>query len=103
MTNEEFLNEVEAQHLRSKKVLMRKQEEYAGETNRLEQFYRIGSVNKQNPAEACFSLAAKHITSIADMSKSPTSHNLKKWREKIGDLRNYTHLLEALVEEMGVE
>lgn len=100
MNNENFMIEVEAAFLRSKRVLLRKQEEYAGEYDRLEQFHRAGAAQNINSAQALIGMAMKHVTSIADMSKHPTLHNLKKWREKLTDLRNYTFLLEALLIDM---
>ena len=103
MNNENFMIEVEAAFLRSKRVLLRKQEEYAGEHDRLEQFYRVGYAQNIEPTQALVSMAMKHVTSIADMSKHPTWHNSKKWRKKLTDLRNYTFLLDALLIDQGVE
>lgn len=103
MNNQEFMVEVEASYARSKRVLLRKQEEYAGEEDRLEQFHRAGAAQAINPVEALVGMATKHFTSIADMAKDPSSYNLKRWREKTGDLRNYTILLEALLLDLGVE
>jgi len=56
-----------------------------------------------SPAEALMGMAVKHITSILDMVKDPRQYSLKKWNEKITDLRNYTYLLDALVREMGAK
>ena len=103
MNNENFMIEVEAAFLRSKRVLLRKQEEYAGEHDRLEQFYRVGAAHDIEPTQALIGMAMKHVTSIADMSKHPTLYNSKKWREKLTDLRNYTFLLEALLVDQGIE
>jgi len=102
MTNEEFMIEVEKAYLRSKKLLIRKEKEYGGE-DRLEQFYRVAMLNKVCATEALWGQTTKHVTSIADMVKDPTSYNLRKWREKLNDLRNYTFLLDALLLDMGVE
>ena len=103
MTNEEFMIEVEKSHLRSKNVLLRKEKEYSSGRNRLEQFYRAGYAQNISPTEALIGMATKHYTSIADMAKDPTSYNLKKWREKVTDLRNYTYLLDALIVDSEVE
>lgn len=35
--------------------------------------------------------------------KGPKMYNLKRWREKLNDLRNYTFLLEALLVDLEVE
>lgn len=103
MTNEEFLIEVENSHNRSKKLLIKKDVEYSGEKDRLEQFYRAGWTQNINPTEALLGMATKHFTSIADMAKHPEDFSLKKWNEKLTDLRNYTYLLDALVRDMEVE
>jgi NAD-dependent SIR2 family protein deacetylase len=104
MNHKEFEISVENGHLRSKRLLLRKGVEYAKEgEDRLEQFYRLGALNEEAPTESLWGMASKQVSSIATMVKSPTSYNLKKWREKITDLRNYTHLLDALLEDLGVE
>jgi len=103
MNNQEFMLEVENSCNRSKKTLLRKQDEYAGETDRLEQFYRVAMAQGVNSCEAVVGMMAKHFTSIADMAKDPFSFNIKKWREKTGDLRNYTILLEALLIDIGID
>ena len=103
MTSEEFLIEVENSHNRSKKVLIKKAIEYSGDEDRLEQFYRAGSAQAILPTEALVGMATKHFTSIADMVRKPKDYPLRKWNEKLTDLRNYTYLLDALVRDMGVE
>jgi hypothetical protein len=103
MTNEEFLIEVENSHNRSKKLLIKKAVEYSGDEDRLEQFYRAGCAQMINATEALIGMATKHFTSIADMAKRPDEYSLKKWDEKVTDLRNYTYLLDALVRDMEVE
>lgn len=104
MNHQEFMITVEEGHLRSKRVLDRKGQEYATEGgDRLEQFHRAACVQCCSPTEALIGMATKHYTSISDMSKDPVAYSLKKWREKLVDLRNYTHLLEALLIDLGVE
>ena len=103
MTNEEFLIEVENSHNRSKRLLIKKAAEYSGDEDRLEQFYRAGWTQNITSTEAFIGMATKHFTSIADMTKHPEDFSLKKWNEKLTDLRNYTYLLDALVRDMEVE
>lgn len=103
MNNDLFQIEVENSCNRSKRVLIKKGSEYSGKEDRLEQFYRAGAAQNINPCEALVGMMAKHFTSVCDLAKDPTMHNLKKWREKTGDLRNYTILLEALLLDIGVE
>ena len=104
MNTQEFMIEVENSHNRSKRVLIKKGDEYSTpEGNRLEQFYRAGAAQNITPTEALVGMTMKHIVSIADMSKSPFSYNLKKWDSKIVDLRNYTYLLDALLRDLEVD
>lgn len=104
MTNQEFEIELEKAILRSKKLLMRKRLEYSEEDGDcLNQFYRAGAAQNIHPTEALMGMAMKHVTSIADMVKNPHMYDLRKWNEKITDLRNYTFLLDALVRDMGIE
>ena len=104
MNHQEFMIEVENSHNRSKRLLIRKGSEYAtAEGNRLEQFYRAGMAEGVSPTQALIGMCTKQFTSIADMSKDPFSYNLKTWREKVTDLRNYTLLLDALLIDMEVE
>lgn len=104
MEKELFMIEVEKSFLRSKRLLIKKAIEYAPhKEDRLEQFYKIAHVNNSYPTEALISLTMKHVTSIATMCKDPEVHSLRKWREKITDLRNYTFLLDALLVDMEVK
>lgn len=104
MLNEEFMVEVDKSFARSKALLIKKGAEYATASgNRLEQFYRAGAAQGITPAQALVGMAMKHVTSIADMAKNPEKYNLRKWNEKVTDLRNYTILLDALLRDIGVE
>lgn len=103
MNNTEFMIEVENSHNRSKRLLIRKAAEYSGDEDRLEQFYRAGCAQMIPATSALMGMVTKHFTSIADMAKSPLDHSLKKWNEKLTDLRNYTYLLDALVRDLGAK
>ena len=99
MTNEEFLRRVQTYFKESIRVLEEKSKEYTVDGDRLASFEEAAYLSNINAVEALIGMATKHYVSIADMAKNPTKHSLAKWREKITDLRNYTFLLEALVEE----
>ena len=101
MNSEIFMQEVEEGHKRSVELLLKKEPEYSNpDGNRLSQFYRIGTLKEESPAESLITLAAKHFTSICDMARDPVAHSMEQWDEKITDLRNYTHLLDALVRDI---
>ena len=100
MTRQEFMKSVKDGHVRSLNVLIDKEDEYSeSEGNRLQQFYD-GADPDTNPCEVLIGMARKHWTSICMMAKHPGIYSLDKWREKTTDLRNYTHLLDALLEEL---
>ena len=103
MTNEEFAIEVDKSVSRSKYILIKKGVEYSQDNDRLGQFYRAGSVQGIHPTQALMGMAMKHVTSLADMVKNPSAYSLKKFNEKIADLRNYTILLDALLRDMDIE
>lgn len=100
----DFEISVEQGHLRSKKLLTKKGIEYTTrKENRLEQFYKVSLIRNTTPQDALTGMCAKQFSSICDMAAHPGDHTLAQWREKITDLRNYTHLLDALNEEMFEE
>ena len=100
MNTQEFDISLEQGHLRSKKLLMKKKVEYATEGDRLIQFYKTATMQNCSPQQALIGMAIKHFSSICDMASIPQDYSISQWREKITDLRNYTHLLDALNEEM---
>jgi hypothetical protein len=103
MTNEEFKIELEKSFIRSKQTLMRKEVEYSDGVDRLVQFKKTGTMESKAPTETLFTMMDKHFSSLSDMVKDPKQYSIKKWNEKIGDLRNYTFLLDALIRDLGVE
>jgi len=103
MNNEQFMIEVDKAFARSKQLLMKKEEEYSEGADRLDQFYKVAFLNTVSPAEALWGMASKHVTSVASMVKDPKMYNMKKWREKLNDLRNYTFLLEALLIDLEMK
>ncbi len=103
MTHEQFMNEVDAAHLRSRRILERKAPEYTFGQDRLDSFKRMGAMEDKNYTEVLFTLMNKHVSSIAIMSKSPHSYTKKQWRAKLDDLRNYAHLQDSLLTDIGIE
>ena len=101
MNHEEFIKLTDEGHERSKRVLLRKAHEYSTPSgNRLEQFYSASNICDIVPTLALIGMATKHFTSISIMSKDPNNYTIEEWDEKLTDLRNYTHLMDALVRDM---
>lgn len=100
-TSEQFNKDLKDSIQRSVDVLSEKEQEYSQcESDRLDQFWRAAAVQNIEPTEALVGMMTKHYTSICDMVKNPTCHSIPKWNEKIGDLRNYTFLLDSLVRDV---
>lgn len=100
MNNQTFEVEFNRSVDHSREVLIAKAKEYAADNaDRLNQFYRAAAVQQITPEQALLGMMTKHFTSICDMCKEPSKYSLSKWDEKIGDLRNYTFLLDALLRD----
>lgn len=84
---------------RTKLILCRKREEYAPDTDVLLNFKWAGAAQGITPEAALVAFMAKHFVSIAMMAKEPNKYSIPAWQEKLTDIRNYTILLEALLEE----
>ncbi len=83
-------------------VLAGKATEYATDFDRLHNFKYAALVEKTIPEQALRGFLTKHVVSVYDMIdglKQGKDYPLSLWREKLGDIRNYTILLEALVTE----
>ena len=102
MTNEEFTIEVENSFNRSKKTLIKKAKEYAGEVDRLDNFKRAGQALNITPTEALMGMVMKHIIAISNMVKDPEEYTMSQWHERTGDIKNYMVLLEALLIDLEV-
>jgi hypothetical protein len=103
MTSTEFNIVIEEMFLRSKKTLCKKASSYATDDQRLKNFYQAAAIQEIPVTQACVGMMTKHYASVCDMAKNPTSHSLTQWREKLGDLRNYTFLCEALLSDLEIK
>ncbi len=102
MTSEEFEANLEASFSRAKDVLGTKAQYYSSDIDRLHNFKAAGGAQNVNPVQALVGMMTKHYISVCDMSKDPTGYSLEQWNEKLGDLRNYALLCEALIRDIGV-
>lgn len=83
-------------------VLTFKRGEYAKEVDVLANFTTAANLQHTSRPGALAGMLAKHTVSIFDMAKSPHTHSLEEWDEKIIDHINYLILLYAiLVEELN--
>lgn len=99
MNHHEFKKLVKARQKHTKATLIIKGEEYSRNGDRLHNFNRAAAMNEETPAQALCGMFSKHIISIQDMvedtaeGKYPTKAQID---EKLGDMINYTHLLEGI-------
>jgi len=106
MNAREFKKIVKDRQKHTQETLLTKATEYAKDNDRLHNFKRAGLMNDQTPAQALWGMASKHLVSIMDMVENteqgiyPSEDQVE---EKIGDMINYLHLLEAVFVEQSVE
>ena len=103
MDQETFDKVVNQAISRSITLLNKKGKEYTSDDDRLRQFKKTAIMESKLPTETLFTMADKHISSIADMVNHPRDFTIVYWQSKVDDLRNYTFLLDALIVEMSEE
>ena len=102
MNNDKFNALLDEQLERCRNLLIKKNEEYATNTDRLSNFRQPSSLMRMHPAEVAFCYDAKHIASIQKIvhelseGKVPSK---EMWQEKITDYLNYGFLMNACVME----
>ena len=67
--------------------------------DRLHNFKTAAIHAKNTPEQALWGMAMKHLVSVEDLIEGRLENTRKNVREKIGDLRNYLILLEAVLED----
>jgi len=103
MDTETFMAIVSQSQKRDVEVLIKKGEEYTVDGDRLAQFYKAADIKLSDPISELLGMATKHFTSIVMMAADPEKFQMEMWEEKTTDLRNYMHLLEALLVDMRSE
>jgi hypothetical protein len=101
MNATEFEDFLEGKLRETRMVLATKGNEYA-HGDRLSNFKRAAEFLDCTPEKALWGFVSKHIIAlndfIADLEKGRMTP-IEQWEEKIGDIRNYMVLLDALVIE----
>jgi len=99
MRHEDFGKLVEEILQATKDVMISKNAEYAPGDDKLANFKRGAQALGCSPEWYLLALMEKHLTSIRDIVKGDAGYTPQLLREKCGDARNYTILLEALMQE----
>lgn len=101
MTREHYQKSIESQIERVRSTLTIKNKEYAPEDDPLHNFKASAAAAQTTPEHAAFMFMLKHFTSVADMIKhgNPKDYSFDLWKEKLGDMKNYLFLIEAIIEE----
>jgi len=103
MTTDDFNSLVAAENKCSLDMLHMKGIEYAGPSDRLQNFKQAAGARNTNPADALVGMVVKHFVSISEMSKCPLKYTWDQWNEKLRDIRNYTYLLKGVIIDMTTE
>lgn len=101
MNLEDFNKVIEESFERSRKVLSEKNKKRTSvDGDRLGNF----KTNKNKlPTETLVAMVEKHIADFNLMASRPYVFTLAEWYETTVDLRNYTILMEALLQDMGIK
>jgi hypothetical protein len=99
MKTTEFNQVIGDQIERCSETLIRKEKEYASETDRLSAFKVAARLQGITEKQALAGMMAKHTTSVYDMISGNHIYTEEMWDEKIGDHINYLLLLRAIVAE----
>jgi hypothetical protein len=99
MTQEKFNKIVEEMLDKCKSTLIKKQNEYNLDNDRLSFFKEGNELTKLPPERILYLFMFKHIKSLADMIASEKAYSKELWEEKIQDNINYLLLLRALLED----
>jgi len=102
MNNEDFEKVFNAQVIICKRLLIKKNEDYARGGDKLSNFKSAAGLQRCTPERALQGMMAKHQVSINDMITDLDNDycaSLDVWEEKINDALNYLFLLKALLVE----
>ena len=84
-------------------VLVKKNEEYANDQNIMHNFVEAGKLLNTTPEKALIYFMTKHIVSVMDMvhgvGEGLPPKSVAMVDEKMGDIINYSILLEAMLKE----
>ena len=99
MTRDKFNKIVKRRIRLIEQVLMKKQKEYANNSDVYHNFIRAGEFCNLSKEKSLQVMWAKHLVSIADMIEADKQFSNIYIEEKIGDAINYLILLEGMLKE----
>ena len=102
MNHETFCNLAAKRFQACQDILAAKSKEYSRSGDKLHNFHRAAALLDCSPEKALIGMMAKHIVSVLDLVDDIEAGGLPDEAlvsEKIGDLVNYSILLEALITE----
>ena len=101
MNSQEFNEIVKQTERLVEKTLIKKQDEYNLDKDRLSFFKHNAQFLDKTPEEALWAMASKHFISLTDMINSKQAFAEETFDEKIVDAINYLILLKGLVLDTG--
>ena len=102
MTVEEFNKGVEDELHRIEKVLVKKQQEYNLDVDRLSVFKTGAAMSGDSPEKVLYGFLLKHLISLRDMiiaTDRGEKFSEDLWHEKLTDIHNYLILLIELLKD----
>lgn len=101
MNSQEFNEIVKQTEQLVEKTLIKKQDEYNLDEDRLSFFKHNACFLNKTPEEALWAMASKHFISLTDMINSKQTFTEEAFNEKIIDAINYLILLKGLIIDTG--
>lgn len=101
MNSQEFNEIVKQTEQLIEQTLIRKQDEYNLDEDRLGFFKHNAEFLGKTPEEALWAMASKHFISLTDMINSKQAFAEETFNEKIIDAINYLILLRGLILDTG--
>lgn len=99
MKTQDFNNIVDEFLNKTRTTLVKKQDEYNLEVDRLGFFKRAAVMANTSPEYVLYCFLLKHLVSLSDMTTSRKKFPKELWDEKLGDIINYLLLLRGLLED----
>ena len=99
MTHEDFETFQEEVGAHMRELMSSKNHEYAPGDDKLANFKKTARMTGKTPEECLWMFCSKHLISVQDIVNDQADYTPELLREKCGDIRAYTVLLEALMME----
>ena len=101
MTNDKFMALVDTRLDSLKELMGEKQQQYASDQDRFENFHDVAAMNQCTPAQALWGMVSKHIIATRNIALGEGPVDPEQMIEKLGDIIVYMLLLEGVLRDSG--